>query len=1449
MLELNIYDFPYNEIQSVRFQFFIKARRRRNTYTIQAESQPRPFFNSQTEGMIIMKKQLFTKFLSAFLSAALLVTMLPGGILKVSAASTLSITQTGGTGGFTQDVDGNIVITENGSYTILGDSTSAGVSVASGVTADVTMSNVDIDVSGANGKSAFSIASGASVNLTLSGANTLKSGQYRAGIQVPSGASVSITGTGSDSLTVNGGCEGAGIGGSKCNGGAITISGGIVIATGGQYGTGIGGGDYGAGCKLMIAGGTVTATGGQGCDGIGGAGTGDSNGTTVITGGSVYASSVPGGVTDGSGNAEYCVTASTTFGANAAVTGSVNVGPTSDMQTDSKGNLYFWMPSTGVAMVEYNSAYYCTHVSGITGNITASLSAMQTLDISTGSIVLADGKITQGSNTYSVNGCVITQSASGSTSNIVSVTGGTHCVVLKDVDIEYSSGCAFGLSGSSTVAIALCGDNTLTSGSGFAGIQVPTGSSIAVTGSDSDSLTVTGGNGSDGVAGIGSGGGEHDYCGSITVNGGKVTATGGNSPNKNMFGDGIDGGAGIGGGMGADGGNITINGGAVVAVGKNSAAGIGGGYGSSGGTVTINGGSVKANGSTYAAGIGGSNTGSGGTVTINAGSVNAGGSGHGEGIGGGYQGSGGTVNVTGGTVTANGENGGAGIGGGYSGSGGTVTITGGTTTAAGDNGSAGIGGGCDSGSGIVTISGGSVTAIGNKGGAGIGAGSTGNGGTVNISGGLITADGGSVGAGIGGGYDGGSGIVTISGGIVHATGGNGIVNYGGGAGIGGGSHSAFTSGSSDTVKISGGTVTANGGSSSTDIGAGSSGNCGAVIITGGTVIANKITRPTNGSVSVYKTTLALPAGNGVQSLSVKQSGTAYSYGSKDMQTDASSYGKLYFWLPANNTTADVTTGSGIYSGYHGTVDSSNVSVLKMDQNLTIGGVAAAGSYTYGSVPAVTVSGGAPDIAAAISFSGHDNTKNSDLPANDTMPPADAGTYTVTATKTGNSAYNPGTATMSFTISQKLLTSSDISVSNTSTQEYDGSAHTPAVSVRDGSTDLVKDTDYSVTDKTTGTLNPAYTAVGSYNLETTGKGNYSGTVEKAFIIEAAPTITVDGDSGNWHTSIPLTITATAGSSGIKNVTVYENNHPTDKADITGTYNSGKYSYTASENGTYTFTVTSNSDFTASQSVTVNRIDSGAPSLSSVSGNPISPAQSAELSVTATPGPSGIGSVTVSRYDGDQWARISGAQINDTVNQNGSLTYTYTATQNGTYKLTVTSTTGVAADSNSVDVTEIDTAKPIVQINSNGYTGGTWTKSSVTLNVSDSTANLGTASFEYSTDSGKTWSSFNGSLTDSAEGSATYSFRATSASGVAGDIQSITVKIDKTAPETHKITISNNNFTSFLNTVTFGLFFKDTQISPRSTRLSRFRAYSSIVSQSKFVFSLCAWNFMMGMNVSR
>nr|WP_240792270.1 hypothetical protein [Salinibacterium sp. dk2585] len=100
-------------------------------------------------------------------------------------------------------------------------------------------------------------------SLTVQGAGSAGSPDGKAGIEVPVGASLTVNGPGI--LRATGGGGGAGIGGSdRGANGAITINGGTIEAIGGYRGAGIGTGDSApAGAELVtINGGTVTALGG-----------------------------------------------------------------------------------------------------------------------------------------------------------------------------------------------------------------------------------------------------------------------------------------------------------------------------------------------------------------------------------------------------------------------------------------------------------------------------------------------------------------------------------------------------------------------------------------------------------------------------------------------------------------------------------------------------------------------------------------------------------------------------------------------------------------------------------------------------------------------------------------------------------------------------------------------------------------------------------------------------------------------------------------------------------------------------------------------------------------------------------------------------------------------------------------------------------------------------------
>ncbi len=207
-------------------------------------------------------------------------------------------------------------------YRITGSSAVNKIKIAPGSDTIILLDNVDIDVSGTSMACAFDMTD-AKVDLYLSGTNTLKSGQGRAGLEVPDGAELILSSVEGDFKTAGtlivaggdliGGDEqgGAGIGGAGSyreheggRAGSITINGGTINAYGSvglensyRGGAGIGGGNtssYDGGGSITINGGVINAVGGYGSAGIG-SGFCDldkGNNNITIRGGKINASSM-----------------------------------------------------------------------------------------------------------------------------------------------------------------------------------------------------------------------------------------------------------------------------------------------------------------------------------------------------------------------------------------------------------------------------------------------------------------------------------------------------------------------------------------------------------------------------------------------------------------------------------------------------------------------------------------------------------------------------------------------------------------------------------------------------------------------------------------------------------------------------------------------------------------------------------------------------------------------------------------------------------------------------------------------------------------------------------------------------------------------------------------------------------------------------------------------------
>ena len=126
-------------------------------------------------------------------------------------------------------------------------------------------------------------------------------------------------------------------------------------------------------------------------------------------------------------------------------------------------------------------------------------------------------------------------------------------------------------------------------------------------------------------------------------------------------------------------------------------------------------------------------------------------------------------------------------------------------------------------------------------------------------------------------------------------------------------------------------------------------------------------------------------------------------------------------------------------------------------------------------------------------------------ASDGAAPKNAGDYWVKATLAADSNYGSATsAPKKFTISQKDLTDDMISLGTQAA--YDGTAHGPVYSVKDGTTVLTKGIDYTEISGYNSVTN-----VGNTTLKISGTGNYKGTAQKDWSL-VAKDVTITPTSG-------------------------------------------------------------------------------------------------------------------------------------------------------------------------------------------------------------------------------------------------------------------------------------------------------------------------------------------------
>lgn len=259
----------------------------------------------------VIQKRIKGKVLAMAMTAVMASFFVPLGVGAVDGDASTTPRGTGSAGvkiTHTITNNGDLKITASGDWThgnqtgkcytqgnkcvghIITGSTDANSIIVEGGTHDIILDGVDIDVSNVKGKAAFELGDHSTrVNLTLQGNSTLKSGNNRAGVSVPTSATLNITKESAGaSLTSEGGPSGAGIGGSGLtNAGTIIIGDGNIIATGGEGAAGIGSFLNGSVKGITINGGDITATGGspnqsQKINGAAGIGYGTTGGPDLI---------------------------------------------------------------------------------------------------------------------------------------------------------------------------------------------------------------------------------------------------------------------------------------------------------------------------------------------------------------------------------------------------------------------------------------------------------------------------------------------------------------------------------------------------------------------------------------------------------------------------------------------------------------------------------------------------------------------------------------------------------------------------------------------------------------------------------------------------------------------------------------------------------------------------------------------------------------------------------------------------------------------------------------------------------------------------------------------------------------------------------------------------------------------------------------------------------------
>lgn len=278
----------------------------------------------------------------------------------------------------------------------------------------------------------------------------------------------------------------------------------------------------------------------------------------------------------------------------------------------------------------------------------------------------------------------------------------------------------------------------------------------------------------------------------------------------------------------------------------------------------------------------------------------------------------------------------------------------------------------------------------------------------------------------------------------------------------------------------------------------------------------------------------------------------------------------------------------------------------------------------------------------------------------------------------------------------------------------------------------------------------------------------------------------------------TLSGTEGTNGwyISDVTITPPEGYTVSSALNDEY-SASLTVTESAKSTEIYLKNEQGQMTDAISVIEIKIDKDDPSIT-VTGNTTDYLTDDTVEITASDSTSGIAKVEVMKDNGS-WIDITNTYLTG-----------YTVIENGIYVFRVTDEAGRKTEE-SLIYGNIDASKPAVGITAKtdsgeNYTSGSWTNRTITLEPQNTVENLGVTAFQYKVDNGQ-WRDYSEPIIvakDTDADGMTYTFKATSQSGVISDEKSIIVKRDTAVPEGN-IVIQKNGFRQFLNSITFGIFF--------------------------------------------